>query len=67
MQPNKLEENYYDLDKRMSLIEQKIDTITHNHLAHLKEEVDKVTTILYIACAGLIGNLATVITILLTK
>ena len=37
------------IDGELKLIDQKLDTIKNNHLAHLKQDIDKITKTLIIA------------------
>jgi hypothetical protein len=34
-----MSDNYASLDKRLALLEQKLDTIEHNHLKHLQDDL----------------------------
>jgi len=59
------ERSYYSLDKRMSLLEQKLDTIAGNHLAHIQADVSKIERVMYGAVGGIIVNLVAVIFLLI--
>lgn len=60
----KISENVADLDKRLALLEQKLDLIATNHLEHIKQDIDRLQAILYTAIGGIIVNLIGVIFIL---
>jgi hypothetical protein len=34
--------NYASLDKRLALLEQKLDTIEHNHLKHIQDDLSAI-------------------------
>jgi len=36
------DENYAKLDKRMALLEQRLDIIQNNHLHHIQEDIDDI-------------------------
>ena len=38
----KLQVTHADLDKRLALVEQKLEIITTNHLAHIQQELDDI-------------------------
>jgi tetrahydromethanopterin S-methyltransferase subunit G len=59
------ERSYHSLDKRMSLLEQKLDTIAGNHLAHIQADVTKIERVMYGAVGGIIVNLVAVIFLLI--
>lgn len=61
----KISENVADLDKRLALLEQKLDIIASNHLEHIKEDIDRLQAILYTAIGGIIVNLIGVIFLLI--
>jgi uncharacterized Rmd1/YagE family protein len=60
-----LEKSYYNLDKRMALLEQKLDTIAGNHLAHIQDDIDKIQRVQWAAVGGVIVNLIAVIMLLI--
>lgn len=37
-----LSESYASLDKRMALLEQRLDIIQNNHLAHIQADIDSI-------------------------
>ena len=55
------ERAYHGLDKRMSLLEQKLDTIANNHLAHIADDIKWLKTVVYFASVALAGNLLSII------
>lgn len=38
----KLQVTHADLDKRLALVEQKLELITNNHLAHMQQDIDDI-------------------------
>ena len=42
MNATSVEESQFDLDKRLSLLEQRLDIIQNNHLAHMQEDIDDI-------------------------
>lgn len=58
------ENSFHDLDKRMALLEQKLDTIAGNHLAHIQADIDKIQRVQWAAVGGVIVNLVAVILLL---
>lgn len=47
-----------DLDKKVELLDQKLELILNNHLAHLQKDVDWVKYVIYATAAGVIALLA---------
>lgn len=37
-----IEVTHADLDKRLALVEQKLELITNNHLAHMQKDIDDI-------------------------
>jgi hypothetical protein len=37
-----MDPNITKLDKRLALLEQRLDTIQNNHLAHMQEDIDSI-------------------------
>lgn len=59
------ERAYYSLDKKMALMEQSIDTIKNNHLAHIERDVRWIKTVMWATAVGVIGNLLSILYMLL--
>lgn len=47
-----------DLDKKIELVEQKLDIMLTNHLAHLQEDVRWLKYVVYASAGGIIALLA---------
>jgi len=59
-------EAYNNLDKRMSLLEQKLDIIQNNHLAHMQSDINNIKTyflwgvgVVFVQLIAVIGFLIT--------
>jgi uncharacterized Rmd1/YagE family protein len=61
------EDNYAKLDKRMALLEQRLDIIQNNHLHHLAEDVAKIKTYFFWAIGVVFVQLLAVIAFLATN
>jgi hypothetical protein len=47
-----------ELDKRLALLEQKLDTLLNNHLAHMQKDIDWMKYVIYSTAIGIIALLA---------
>jgi hypothetical protein len=47
-----------DLDKKIDLVEQKLDLMLNNHLSHLQEDVRWLKYVVYATAGGIIALLA---------
>jgi hypothetical protein len=47
-----------DLDKRLALLEQQLDTLLNNHLAHMQKDIDWMKYVIYSTAVGIIALLA---------
>ena len=47
-----------ELDKRLALLEQKLDTLLNNHLAHMQKGIDWMKYVIYSTAIGIIALLA---------
>ena len=45
------------IDGELKLIDQKLDTIKNNHLAHLKQDIDKITKLVWTIGIMVFSNL----------
>lgn len=59
------ERAYHSLDKKMALVEQSIDTIKNNHLAHIERDVRWIKMVMWGTAVGVIGNLLSILYMLL--
>lgn len=48
----------HTLDKKVELLDQKIELIVNNHLAHLQKDVDWIKYVIYGTAVGVIALLA---------
>jgi hypothetical protein len=55
------ERAYHSLDKRLSLMEQTLTVIRENHLAHIENDLRWVKTVMWVTAVGVIGNLLSII------
>lgn len=55
------DDKYYELDKRMALLEQKLDVLANNHLAHIQDDITWLKRAMWGAAVGLIINLTAVV------
>ena len=60
------ERAYHSLDKKMALVEQSIDTIKNNHLAHIERDVRWIKMVMWATAVGVIGNLLSILYMLLS-
>lgn len=63
---DRLEEAYHMLDKRLTVVETKLDDV-HKDIEKMDGTVESVKLIIWAACVGVICNLIGVIIILATK
>lgn len=49
------------LETRMALVEQKLDLILDNHLAHMQKDMDAIKRIMWMCAVGVISTLATLV------
>lgn len=47
-----------ELDKRLALLEQKLDTLLNNHLVHMQKDIDWMKYVIYSTAIGIIALLA---------
>lgn len=59
------ERAYHNVDKKIALIEQNIDTIKNNHLFHIERDVRWIKTVMWLTAVGVIGNLLSILYMLL--
>ena len=62
----KAERAYYNLDKRLALMEQTLHTMQHNHLYHIERDIRWMKTVMWGTAVGVIGNLLAIIYSILT-
>ena len=62
-----INEAYNSLDKRMSLLEQKLDIIQNNHLAHMQKDIDDIKQYFLWGVGVVFVQLIAVIAFLLTN
>ena len=65
MQHSELEA-YAKLDKRMALLEQKLDILQNNHLAHMQEDIDDIKRYFLWGVGVVFAQLIAVIAVLLS-
>lgn len=53
---------YEDLDKRLSLLEQKIDLVLNNHLQHMEKDLANIKKFLGAVCLAVFVQLLVVLT-----
>lgn len=61
----KIGDKVAEIDKKVALLEQKIDLLMTNHLAHIQKDVDRINALLWGALGGLVVNLVAVIFLLI--
>ena len=47
-----------DLDKRLALLQQQLDLMLNNHMAHMQKDIDWMKYVIYGTAAGIIALLA---------
>jgi len=55
------ERAYYGLDKRLALMEQNLEIMKNNHLAHIERDLRWMKTVMWGTAVGVIGNLLAII------
>lgn len=63
----KLEDKMQEVDKRLALVEQKLEIITNNHLAHMQVELETIKKYFGWAVGVVFVQLIAVIVFLATK
>ena len=47
-----------DLDKRLALLQQQLDLMLNNHMAHMQKDIDWMKYVIYSTAVGIIALLA---------
>ena len=55
------ERAYFNLDKRLALLDQKLTTMKDNHLWHIERDIRWMKTVMWGTAVGVIGNLLAII------
>ena len=56
-----------ELKGELKLVQQKIDTIENNHLAHIQKDIDRISKVLYTIGFMILGQILYTITKILTE
>ena len=62
-----MNEDYNKLDKKVALIEQRLDTIQNNHLAHIQDDINNIKKYFLWGVGVVFIQLVAVIAFLLTN
>lgn len=62
-----LNESYANLDKRMALLEQRLDIIQNNHLAHIQADIDAIKKYFFWGVGVVFVQLIAVIGVLISN
>jgi len=62
-----INEAYASLDKRMALLEQRLDIIQHNHLAHIQADIENIKKYFFWGVGVVFVQLIAVIGVLISN
>jgi hypothetical protein len=61
------EDNYAKLDKRMALLEQRLDIIQNNHLAHMQDDINSIKKMFFWGVGVVFVQMVAIISVLITQ